>query len=73
VIDEMPEPVRERLVAGAFTGYHDRYHVLLAWAESIPSEYDGVEFDDVRCRSELVGNLPRSFRMQLPERLQNVL
>lgn len=70
VIDEMPTALRENLVAVGFTGFHHGYHLLLGWAESVPSEYDGTEFDDVACESVVIEDLPRRLRDRLPERLR---
>jgi hypothetical protein len=74
VIDEMPETLSERLVAVGFQGFSGRDLLLLGWAESIPPEYDGVEFDGFRCNSVLVHELPsRELRKQLPDRLRAIL
>ena len=67
VIDEMPDELRGHLVGAGFLGFHHRYHLVFSWAETIPAKYDNAEFDDVRCESFLVGDLPRRLREQLPE------
>lgn len=74
LIDEMSDDVRARLVGAAFTGFHFRYHVLLGWVESIPSEYDETDIgDDVHCQSVLVDELPRKLRERLPDRVRVLL
>jgi hypothetical protein len=76
VIDEMPDELRERLVAVAFLGFHFKYHLLLGWVGEIPEAYDEAELDspdDVRCQSVLVDDLPRRIRDELPDRIRELV
>lgn len=73
VLDEMPSRLRENLVVVGFTGFYHRYHLLLGWAEAVPSEYDGVELDDIACSSVVVEEAPKRIRDRLPEHLRRKL
>jgi hypothetical protein len=74
LIDSMPEELRKQLVGAAFTNYYRGYHVLMVWADDVPTGYDGTHVGEVHFRSELVAeNLPRSLRRQLPEHLRACL
>lgn len=73
VIDEMPSRLRESLVVVGYTGFYHRYHLLLGWAEAVPSEYDDVEFDDIACVSVVVEEAPKRIRDRLPEHLRGKL
>lgn len=70
VIDEMPSGFRTNLVAAGFLGFHQRYGVVLGWAESVPPEYDGTKFGDVLCTSVVVEDVPKRFRDELPASLK---
>ena len=62
------KPATFGVVVG-FEGFHHHYHLLLAWAGQVPARYDGTEFDDVRCRSVVIEDLPRRLRDRLPDRV----